>query len=970
MHSASKKRLFLIDGYSYLFRAYHSLPPLTTPDGTPAGAIYGVCNMFLKLKNKVATSNTEQAYMLLVLDSGKETFRNEIYSDYKANRPDPPEDLVPQFGLLREVADALNIHLAELKGYEADDIIATYTKRASEENYDVTIVSTDKDLMQLVDDEQVEMYDPMRDRIIGIKQVEEKFGVGPEKVLDVLSLMGDSIDNIPGVPGIGPKTAAELLGQYGTLENLLEKAEEIPQKKRRENLIEFKEQALMSKKLAALEFDCPLDHKLEEFQFKEFEQEKLAKFLNRMGFKSILAKIGAKVEPVKHNNNFGGENKSAQNNGGDGKQIDAVSISKFDGKFTKINNEHSLNKAVENLLKADCNEIAIQIDVDEKAKSWNFISLCDEFNCYIVDRNLDDKPDDNEDAEPKATEPQNDLFSNETSQEKADNKQVIFKNLAKLFEAKHKKFIFTSAKQFSEISNTPLPAYFDDVEILNYLTQTAAKKGFLETLILEFFSDNLDSEEDSSVEFKQAKIAFYLLQISGILKEKLFELKLNNIYEHFDKPMVGLLLDMQENGIKVDSKILKQLSDEFKLELNRLAEEIYKLAGEEFNIGSPKQLGEVLFDKMGIQGAKKSKSGAYVTDSDKMESLAAQGHEIAEKVLEWRGFSKLISTYTEALQKAVDAKTGRVHTHFNHTSTTTGRLSSSDPNLQNIPIRTENGRKIRKAFIAEKGNKLIGIDYSQIELRLLAHVADIDILKQAFKEGKDIHSATAAQVFGVSLEDVTAELRRRAKTVNFGIIYGQSAFGLAKQLGIANGEAKEIIEKYFAQYPGIKKYMDKTILQAKENEYVETIFGRKIFIKGINNKNGALRQFAERAAINAPLQGSASDIIKAAMVRIAEELGGRKLGLGGVSSPESQSDSRAIQKNIEIDSPRILCKNSGNDKNARLLLQIHDELIIEAPEENAEEIAKRCKKIMENIAFLTVPLVAEANIGNNWGEVH
>jgi DNA polymerase-1 len=925
MHERVEKRLFLVDGYGFVFRAYHSMPPLTSPAGVPVGAVYGFTNMLLKLKNKVRTANAEQAYIVCVFDAGKKTFRNEIYSEYKAHRPPAPDDLIPQFPIVREVAAALNIPTIELEGFEADDIIATYTKLAQEQGVHVTIVSGDKDLMQLVN-EDVKMYDSLRERIIGIDQVKEKFGVAPGKVLDLLSLMGDSSDNIPGVPSVGPKTAAELINTYGDLDAIYENIEKITKKKLKENLTNFKQDAYISRQLVSLKYDVAVESDIHKFAVQPDDINILAPFLEKYGFKSLLAKVNSSgISSIKNANNSFPIHKTAgvRASEAEGKRgnvennwIDSSASSSsnhanqvhesqiIEPTVTQISNRAEFASWLPPL--NECRKLAINIIITNKTKqnpeSETTITIAKSSHeeCLLV-------ASEEEVFHRVSTDNQNDLFS-ATNSDKVKTYTPYFQVLKPYVESGSCNIIFADLKSalHNKQLNIALPKAFDDASIMNYVVNGTTKK--------------LELSEDFQ--------ATQIFNLHTNLEQQIFDNKLNYIYHQVEKPLIVILASMEDEGIKVDKNILANLSAEFNAQLKRLESEVFALAGEEFNIGSPKQLGEVLFDHMGIAGGKKSKTGNYTTDSDVLETLEEQGHSIAGKVLEWRSFSKLINTYTESLVDYIDA-TGRVHTHFNQASTTTGRLSSSDPNIQNIPIRTEEGRKIRAAFIAEKGKKLIGIDYSQIELRLLAHVANIDVLKEAFKNGKDIHAATAAQVFGVDINNVDSELRRRAKTINFGIIYGQSAFGLAKQLGIARGEAKELIDKYFLQYPGIKRYMDETIMQAREQGYVSTIWGRKIHLPGINDKNGMIRSFNERAAINAPLQGTAADIIKRAMIVIESKI-----------------------------------------NEAKLLLQIHDELIFECDEASAEKHAEKIKSVMENVINLSVPLIADAKIGNSWSEIH
>jgi len=986
MHEKVEKRLFLIDGYGFVFRAYHSMPPLTNPAGTPVGAVYGFTNMLIKLKNRFEAANAVQTFMVCVLDSGKKTFRNDIYPEYKANRPEAPEDLRPQFPLIRDATAALSIPTIELAGFEADDIIATYARLATEQGIHVTIVSSDKDLMQLIT-EDVKMYDSLRDKMIDTDKVREKFGVRPDQVLDVLSLMGDSSDNIPGVPGIGPKTAADLLNEYHTLDGVYENIEKITKKKLKENLVNHKADAYLSKQLASLKNDVDIEQDISKFSLVKTDPQAALPFLLLHGFKSLAARLGAAgngqnphqpqaAQPLA--SAPWGDNKAAPSLRGS-ESLSAQSVipepvsgiqpsrnhelQPMDSGY-KIRNDGDINNSQYHTtaplehsvttittraefaawlpLLRDARKLAIniklskenEIEVFEVAKSEGEIANLQTISTIS--------------HQPSAINStnQHDLFAAAAPQESKSFTAYI-EVLKPYFESGSCNIIFSNLKNASKAAPELLEIVaFDDVDIMNYaLNGTSRKLTFVMPEIAPGIQPGQEQPSDCG-------LAAQIFNIHSQLEQEIFNNKLNYVYYDIEKPLIKILARMEIAGIKIDKDILKNLSSEFNAKLEILEKEIFILANEEFNIGSPKQLGEVLFEHMGIQGGKKSKSGAYGTGSDILEELAMQGHSIAGKVLEWRGFSKLINTYTESLPEEINLRTGRVHTTFNQAATTTGRLSSTNPNLQNIPIRTEEGRKIRKAIIAAEGKTLIGIDYSQIELRLLAHMANIPVLIAAFKDGKDIHAATAAQVFGVDISQVDGELRRRAKTINFGIIYGQSAFGLAAQLGIPRGEAKTLIDKYFLQYPGIKKYMENTILQAHEQGFVTTLYGRKITLTGINDKNGAVRSFNERAAINAPLQGTAADIIKRAMILIDEEL----KNYGAKELKEKNSAAKL--------------SGSPAQQPARLLLQIHDELIIECDTARAAEISALCKKIMEQVIQLSVPLIADANTGQSWAELH
>ena len=866
------KKLYIVDGYGFVFRAYHSMPPLTNSEGTPVGAIYGFTNMLLKVLKE-----HKPDFICVALDSGKETFRTEIYPAYKANRPPAPDDLIPQFPLVRDAISALGIKSFEMVGYEADDIIATFTRKALEQDIEVTIISSDKDLMQLVHDGKVQMYDAMRAKFVHEKEVFEKFGVAPNKVLDACALIGDSSDNVPGAAGIGPKTAAELMNEYGDLDSLLARAGEIKQPKRREVLQQSKEQILMSRELIRLHYDVPIEFDFASLSAMEYEAG-LADFCRKHGFKSLLGKLTNTSQPTSSAPVQPSENKAA--------------VTQQEVSFAVTRKEISIKSQpdLKNWLGKVTNRIAIYFMADVG------VALATATESVFI----------------KFASPSTDLFAAPDGISKAD----VDAELKNIYSAKHIVKIFFDYKG----QKIRREEAFDDLQVMEYVVATG--------LDAPDFAEEKLPKKPSDDDIKN----FAIKRVSEIYdrhtkaKQALFDARQLTVYEKIEKPLIGVLAKMEAKGAKIDASYLANMSADFVAKLAELEKEIFQIAGMEFNIASPAQIGEVLFEKMGLEGGKKSKkTGNYSTGADILEELALEGHLIAEKILQHRQLSKLKSTYTDALPEQINPKTGRVHTTFMMTVANTGRLSSQHPNLQNIPIRSEEGRKIRNAFIAEKGYKLISADYSQIELRLLADVADIKPLKDAFKNGEDIHTITAHQVFGSG--EVTPELRRMAKAINFGIIYGQSAHGLAKSLGIPRQEAASYIEQYFKQYAGIKNFMNDTIQKCKEYGFVETILGRRLYIKDINNPNGMLRQFSERAAINAPLQGSAADIIKLAM--------------------------------LELDK-----------QNFPMTLQVHDELLFEVPENEAEQAAEKIKHIMENAVQISVPLTVEVKIGNNWGEVH
>ncbi|KAA5606266.1 DNA polymerase I [Roseospira marina] len=920
-------RLYLVDGSGYIFRAYHSLPPMTRPDGTPVNAVLGFTNMLMKL---LADMDAER--VAVIFDKGRKTFRNEIHPDYKGHRPDAPEDLIPQFPLIRDAVRAFNVACVEMEGFEADDLIATYAKQAAAQGIAVTVVSSDKDLMQLVRD-GVALFDPMKNKPIGPEQVREKFGVGPDKVVDVQALAGDSSDNVPGVPGIGIKTAAQLIDQYGDLETLLDRAEEIKQPKRRQNLLEFADQARMSRDLVLLRDDVDVPEPLETFGVKAPESEALRAFLTENGFKSVLAKVEGDL--------------IAKPDDGAGAAADPVAeATTADADYTLIQDVETLRAWV-----AEARNVGVvAIDTETDALSAMRgglvgISLATAPGraAYIplAHRSGGEGQLDLGGAGPEAP-PQipledavaelKDLLLNPGVLKVGHNIKYDLHVLARV------------GLEVAPVDDTMVLSYVLDGTRLGQGTHgldDLAKRHFDHTMIT--FKDVCGSGK-TQITFDQvtldraldyaAEDADYTLRLHRLLKPRLVEERMVAVYETLDRPMVPLLADMERAGIAVDPAVLKDLSKTFAARIGDLEDEVHRLAGHAFNIGSPKQLGEVLFDEMGLQsGRKSSKTGAKSTGADVLEDLAAQGHDLPARVLDWRQFSKLKSTYTDALVEDINPDTGRVHTTFGLTGTSTGRLSSNDPNLQNIPIRTEEGRRIREAFVAAPGHVLLSADYSQIELRLVAHVADIKALKEAFHHGADIHALTASRMFGQPIEGMDPMLRRRAKAINFGIIYGISAFGLARQLSIGRGDAQSFIDAYFKEFPEILDYMERTKAEARQYGFVRTLFGRKCWTPGITDKNPNMKGLAERAAINAPIQGGAADIIKRAMIQVPDALA--EAGLA-----------------------------------ARLLLQVHDELILEVPEAETDATTALVKRVMEGAASLSVPLVVDAGTASTWAAAH
>lgn len=938
------KKIALIDGYGFVFRAYHSLPPLTRNDGTPVGAVFGFTNMLIKL-----LASLDVSHIAVVFDSGSKTFRNEIFPEYKANRPPCPEDLIPQFPIIREAAESLNIAILEKIGFEADDIIATLAKKHSTQGDSVLIISSDKDLMQLVD-EKVLMYDAMKNKMITAKEVEEKFFVTPNKVLDVLSLMGDASDNVAGVKGIGPKTAAELINQFGNLENIFTNLDKIKQEKRRKILEEGIESAKLAKQLISLREDVELKISDDDLKVKNIEPSKLVSFLENQGFRSLVLRVQKEFnisENIVKNSTNISKNRGAEKSFKDIKKTKITSLETFD----KLNKEAVLN--------------GFAIIDYYKNQSLNLIT--------ISTSKIKETPEeifyfeiDNEDkikAE-KSTSHNLDLFSfsEEKAEIKSENKDLFQLELLNkiLFDDSIKKIFFNS-KEFLKIldSQQSLTALcgssviYEDVSLINHLTTSSIKNNFFEIIEVNI-DENLEELGFSNIfnkldKLKEGKISeteiftdenkkfdffvfrnFALWQIYKNFAPKIFDLNLNFAYHSFELVLLAVLAKMENAGIKIDVRKLKDLSDDFEIKIKNLTKEIYEIAGEEFNIASTQQLSKILFEKLSLNSSTKSKkTKALSTKSSVLEELDFEGHEIARKILEFRKFSKLKSTYTDSLPKEINSKTGKIHSNFSTISTITGRFSSANPNLQNIPIKNIEGQKIRESFIASEGNFLISADYSQIELRVIAHVAKITNLIKAFKEEKDIHRITASQVLGISENEVTDEMRSKAKAINFGIIYGISAFGLAKQLKISRQEAADYIKSYLEAYPGIESYMKEYVEIARKFGYVKTISGRKCFIHEINNKNPIIKSEAERLAINAPIQGSAADIIKKAMINL---------------------DKALIKENLQ----------------SKIILQIHDELIIEAPENEVEIVSKIIKKEMENAVILDTPLRVDFRIGKFW----
>ena len=942
--AASVRHLFLVDGSGFIFRAFFargvSSSAMTRSDGTPTNAVYIYTRMLRKL-----IDDTEADHIAVIFDTSRKSFRNEIYADYKAHRPPPPDDLIPQFALVREATEALNVPAIELPGYEADDLIATYARQAADAGAEVTIVSSDKDLMQLVDD-RITMFDAMKNVRIGREQVIEKFGVGPERVIDVQALAGDSTDNVPGVPGIGVKTAAQLVGEYGGLDDILSRAEEIKQPKRRQSLIDGAADARMSRDLVTLKTDVPVEVPLSDLALREPDPGKFLDFLAAQEFKSLVKQYGGDPDAIP-------DKKPQDKPEAEAPAEQTPTSRKKPSRPSEIADGYELVQT-EDRLRVWIGEAARQgsVAVDTETTSLNSmqadlvgisLSLGPNKACYIPVAHV-------------AGEEQAALDLDGGESQSTENVPQISRDRAvELLKPLLEDPAVLKVGHNIKYDNEIFARYgvrvgpFDDTMILSYVLEGGLHGHGMDELAELHFSHQTIKFKDvagsgkSQVTFDRvpldkaldyaAEDADITGRLHGLLRPRLVSDRMVSVYETLERPLIGVLTDMERAGIRADAGVLKRLSGDFERRLGDLETGIHKLAGHEFNIGSPKQLGEILFDEMGLEGGKKTKTGAYGTGADVLEGLAAEGHELPARVLDWRQLAKLKSTYTDTLIGQINPETGRVHTTYGQAVASTGRLSSNDPNLQNIPVRTEEGRKIRRAFVPSDGCVLLSADYSQIELRLLAHVAGIDVLKDAFTDGMDIHALTASQVFGVPVEGMDPMIRRQAKAINFGIIYGISAFGLARQLAIPRGDAKAYIDAYFERYPGIRDYMDRTKEMARELGYVTTLFGRKCYTPGIKDGNPSHRSFAERAAINAPLQGGAADIIKRAMIRMPAAL--EKAGLG-----------------------------------ARMLLQVHDELIFDVPEQEVDATADLAKSVMEGVAALDVPLTVDTGFGGNWDEAH
>ncbi len=915
---------YLIDGSGYIFRAYYALPPLTRKsDGLPVGAVSGFCNMLFKLLEdaKSEVNKERPTHFAVIFDSARKNFRNEIYTDYKANRADAPDDLIPQFDYIRKSVLAFNLPSIEQLNYEADDLIATYVDQINKIGAKATIVSSDKDLLQL-HGKNIRIFDPMKNKFLGLEDIKQKFGVKPEKIIDVQSLAGDTSDNVPGVPGIGIKTASELINTFGTLENLLKNAHTIKQNKRRETLQENKDKALISKKLVTLKKDVPVKDNLNDFILKDVDKDKLYSFLREMEFNRLLSSAISIYGDV----GFEDSKKEKIKN-----KINDDKISKNKYFLFKDENE------VENWLKEadEVGEFAIDTEttsLDAHQADLVGISLCYKpgHSGYIPLKHVSGK---NLDSEKilKILKPYLEDKSIKKIGQNIKFDYIIF---------------YKRGIKINSLEDTMLMSYVLDagrnrhnLDILAEIHLQHKNISFKDVVgtgkkQLNFSEVDIETAKDYAAEDTDITLRLYKLFYQNLRSEKLLQ-----IYENFEKPMVEILAKMEINGVKIDKNFLAKLSSRFSKKIDHLEKDIFKITKTKFNIGSTKQLGEILYNQLKIASLKKTKKGSFATSASVLEDLAFKGHELPKLILDWRQLTKLKNTYSDSLQEHLNPNTKRIHTSFLLAATTTGRLASSDPNLQNIPIKSEDGKEIRKSFIAERGFSLISADYNQIEMRILAEIADVKELKKAFINNEDIHSITASQVFNKKIKEIDKDMRRKAKAINFGIIYGISQYGLAKQIGVSNVEAEDFLNSYFIKFPEIKDYMNETIKFCRKSGYVNNIFGRRTHLNGINDKNYNVRNFQERAAINAPIQGSASEIMRLAMMRLNTKFSEYK------------------------------------SANIKILLQIHDELIFEVKSSNLKEMSKIIAEVMNGVESsehhkFTVPLLIDLNIGENWGMLH
>ncbi|WP_273788780.1 DNA polymerase I [Bartonella sp. ML70XJBT] len=962
--------LLLVDGSGYVFRAYYALPPLKRKkDGLPIGAVAGFCNMLWKLLCDARNTATGiiPTHFAVIFDYSSDTFRKQIYPQYKANRSEPPEDLIPQFALIRQATKAFNLPCIEKEGFEADDLIATYAQLATKVGAKTTIISSDKDLMQLVN-KHVSLYDGMKNKHIGISEVIEKWGVPPEKMIDLQALIGDATDNVPGVPGIGPKIAAQLLNQFDSLDLLLQRVTEIKQTKRRENIQTYSEQVKISRELVRLKTDVPIDSDLDDFILEPQDGPRLISFLKAMEFSTLTRRVAeatlcdaAAIDALDIAVEW---EKSEKERDSNVKKEDSILPHNFSENSPQQLAEKRKDQALTQKITRDAYTTILDEGVLQEwlwqAEEQGFFAFdtettsLDPMQAKLVGFSLALQPEKAAYIPLEHVEGKDDLLGGARIAEQIKTEKAlallkpILEDSAVLKVGQNVKYDWLVMKQYGIVMRC-----FDDTMLFSYALDAGTLTHNMDDLSKRWLGHTTIAYKDlthngkkitsfAQVDLKQATLyaaedADVTLRLWQVLKPQLVSQGMTKIYERLDRPLIEVLARMEERGILVDRQILLRLSGELAQAAAFLEEEIYQLADEKFNLASPKQLGDILFGKMGLPGGAKTKGGQWSTSAQTLEELAAEGHILPRKVIDWRQLTKLKSTYTDALPSYILPKTGRVHTNYSLATTSTGRLSSSEPNLQNIPVRTVEGRKIRTAFIAPKGHVLLSADYSQIELRILAHIADIKALKEAFAQGHDIHAITASEMFGVVIEGMPSDIRRRAKAINFGIIYGISAFGLANQLGISRQEAGRYIQLYFERFPEIKDYMEKTKSFARENGYVETIFGRRIHYPEIKAKNVKIRSLNERAAINAPIQGSAADIIRRAMIQMEDAL---------------------KEKNLS----------------AKMLLQVHDELIFEVPEEESKKTMAVVKNVMENatmpVLSLSVPLEVKVMTAQNWDEAH
>ena len=917
-----KKHFYLIDGSGYIFRAYYALPPLSRKsDGLPTGAVAGFCNMLFKLLEDAKSKENKEkpTHFVVIFDSARKNFRNDIYEDYKANRSDAPDDLIPQFEYIRKSVEAFNIPAVEMINYEADDLIATYSKQITKLGSDVTIVSSDKDLMQL-HDKKVRIYDPMKNKFIKKEDVIAKFGVTSDKVIDVQSLAGDSSDNVPGVPGIGVKTAAELINKFGSLEELLKNAETIKQNKRRETIIENKDKALISKKLVTLKNDVPVKNKLDDFLLKEIDKKKLFNFLRDMEFNRLLSSAISTYGEI----DFENENKEQAQKTKDNLSKSNYNLIKSEDELKKL--IHKIEEVGELAIDTETNSLnphlakLVGISISFKIGEAYYVPLN-----HSNGKNLDEK------NILKILKP---LLEDKTIKKIGQN--IKFDYIIFYHRGIEMKFLEDTMLMSYVLDAGKNKHNMDELSKIHLDHQTISYKDLVGTGKKQITFDDVDIDQAKDYAAEDADVTYRLYK--KFLKD-IKEEKLVNIYESFEKPMIEILAKMEISGIKLDKDFLLKLSKKFEKKIAELEKDIFKISKKKFKIGSTKQLGEIMYNDLKISALKKTKKGSFATSASVLEDLAFKGHELPKLVLEWRQISKLQNTYSDSLPEFINPVSKRVHTSFLLAATTTGRLASSDPNLQNIPIKSEDGKEIRKAFISEKGNSLLSADYNQIEMRILSDLADVKELKKAFNNNEDIHSLTASQIFNVDINKVTKEMRRKAKAINFGIIYGISQYGLAKQISVSTADAEIFLKAYFKKFPEIKDYMSSTIKHCRRSGFVNNIFGRKTHIIGINDKNFNIRNFQERAAINAPIQGSASELMRIAMIRIFNKL------------------------------------NDDTKFKTKLLLQIHDELIFEIPNNELDRIKKLIKTEMTSVKSsehhtFSIPILVDVNIGDNWGMLH